>query len=149
MHVEFHILGPVETRDGERILLSGTGKPVALLAILLLHANEVVSSERLIDELWGDRPPRTAAKALQTYVSQLRRALGSDAVITRSRGYLLRVASGELDAQRFEQLAASGREALAHGDAAAAAASLTEALSLWRGPALADEIGRASCRERV
>ncbi|MDX6369875.1 MAG: hypothetical protein QOG93_1377, partial [Gaiellaceae bacterium] len=135
MQVEFRILGPVEIRDGERILLSGTGKPVALLAILLLHANEVVSSERLIDELWGDRPPRTAAKALQTYVSQLRRALGGDTLVTRSRGYLLLVASGELDAQRFEQLAASGREALARGDAAAAAAFLSEGLSLWRGPA--------------
>jgi YVTN family beta-propeller protein len=138
VQVEFRILGPVEIRDGERILISGTGKPVALLAILLLHANEVVSSERLIDELWGDRPPRTAAKALQTYVSQLRRALGGDALVTRSRGYLLLVAFGELDAQRFEQLAASGREAFARGDAAAAAASLSEGLSLWRGPALAD-----------
>ena len=138
---EFRILGPLEVSDGDRLLRLSGARQKALLALLLLHANEVVSSDRLIDELWGEEPPEKAANALQARVSQLRRALGrsgSEALVTRAPGYLLEVGPGELDAERFEQLAREGRRALAQGDAAGAAALLVAALALWRGPALAD-----------
>ena len=106
--MEFRILGPLEVRDGDRVAFSGAGKPGALLAVLLLHANEVVSTDRLLDELWGERPPRTALKSLQTYVSQLRRALGDGAIATRPHGYVLSVAPGAFDADRFRELVAAG-----------------------------------------
>ena len=111
-----------------------------MLALLLLDANVVVPRERLIDALWGERPPATAPKLVQTYVSGLRKALGDagDALETRSPGYLLRVADGELDLLRFERLAATGRAALAEGDAGEASARLQEALAMRRGAALAD-----------
>jgi YVTN family beta-propeller protein len=136
--MEFRLLGPIEARDGDRILVSGTGKAVALLALLLLRANEVISTDRLIDDLWTERAPRTAAKSLQTYVSQLRRALGDDAIVTRPRGYLLPVGRDALDSARFEELVEAGRGALERGDAAAAAAVLRAALALWRGAALGE-----------
>ncbi|MDX6565641.1 MAG: hypothetical protein QOE10_1303, partial [Gaiellales bacterium] len=136
--MEFRLLGPIEARDGDRILVSGTGKAVALLALLLLRSNEVISTDRLIDDLWTERAPRTAAKSLQTYVSQLRRALGDDAIVTRPRGYLLPVGRDALDSARFEQLVEVGRGALERGDAAAAAAVLRDALALWRGAALGE-----------
>ena len=113
----------------------------ALLALLLIHRNELLASERIIDALWGARPPPSAAKAVQNAVSQVRRALatGDDGPLrTEHGGYLLRVAPGELDADRFEALLAAGRRSLTRGDAATAADQLREALALWRGPALAD-----------
>ena len=134
--MEFSILGRVEAREGDGILVSGAGKPVALLALLLIHRNELVSSERLLDELWGGRAPRTALKTLQTYISQLRRALGEGVIATTPTGYQLSVAAGALDADRFEALVAAGGNALEHGDPAAAASALHEALALWDGPAL-------------
>jgi YVTN family beta-propeller protein len=147
--VEFRILGSIEARDGDRVLCSGSGKPTALLAILLLHANEVVPTDKLIDELWQEQPPRTAAKSLQTYVSQLRRALGNDAIVTRPSGYVLPVARDELDADRFEEVAVEGRAALEAGDAAAAAAALRQALELWRGPPLAEVAYESWARPHV
>ena len=115
------------------------GKAGALLALLVLHANEVVSTDRLLDELWGERPPRTAGKSLQTYVSQLRRALGDDVIATRGHGYVLSlVAPGACDADRFRELVAEGGRALADGEPCAAATLLNEALALWRGPVLGD-----------
>jgi predicted ATPase/DNA-binding SARP family transcriptional activator len=136
--VDFRILGPLEvSRDGEPCDL-GARKHRALLALLLLHANEVVSVDRLIDELWGEAPPATAPKALQVYVSGLRRAIGRDVLATRAPGYMLSVDEGELDLWRFERLAGEGRKALAAGDPARAAAALGRALGLWRGPPLAD-----------
>jgi YVTN family beta-propeller protein len=135
--MRFGILGPVEAfAEGGRPLISGTGKPVALLALLLLHPGEMVPAARLIDDLWGDDAPRTAAKSLQTYVSQLRRALGDDAIQTRPGGYLLALGAQALDAADFEREAAAGVAALEAGDAAAAAVSLRGALALWRGAAL-------------
>ena len=134
--MEFRLLGPVEARDDDRVLVSGTGKPAALLALLLLHANEVVATDRLIDDLWAGSAPRTAAKSLQTYVSQLRRALGEDAIVTQSRGYILTVAPGALDVTRFEGLLEAGRTELQRGDGGRAATLLREALALWHGPAL-------------
>lgn len=142
--MEFRILGPLEVRRGDRPLGLGGGKQRSLLALLLLHRNEVVPIERLVDELWGERAPETAAKIVQNYVSLLRRALAEEdgdsgvALVTQGHGYVLRIETGELDLDRFEGLLAQGREALAAGDAAEASARLREALGLWRGDPLAD-----------
>jgi DNA-binding SARP family transcriptional activator len=133
--VEFRILGPLEVVEGGRPLTLGGPRQRALLAILLTRANEVVSNDRLIDELWGARPPRTATNALQYHVSRLRKTLGpSEAILTREPGYLIRVAPDELDLLRFEQLVEEARRVPADH----ASRLLHDALSLWRGPALAD-----------
>jgi DNA-binding SARP family transcriptional activator len=133
---EFRVLGPLEVFvDGERLPLP-VGKPRALLAVLLLHPNRPVAMEKLIDELWGDDPPARATKSLQVYISQLRKPLGADRLLTRPPGYELVIADDELDLERFERLAAAGRERLASGDPLGASARLGEALALWRGPAL-------------
>jgi DNA-binding SARP family transcriptional activator/pimeloyl-ACP methyl ester carboxylesterase len=139
--VEFGVLGPLEvTADGRSLGLAGA-RTRAVLALLLVHANQVVSSDRLVEELWPGQPSAKASDSLQVRLSELRKALRSagegDRLVTRPPGYLLRVAPGELDALRFEQLAAEGEEALAAGDAATAAEHLDRALALWRGPALA------------
>jgi DNA-binding SARP family transcriptional activator len=136
--LSFRLLGPFEVYEGERELLSGGGKQHAVLAILLLTRGGYVSSERLADELWGERPPASAAKSVQVYVSHLRKALGSDVIVTRGNGYELAVAPETVDVRQFEQLAAEGREALAAGDPETAVRHLQSSLSLWRGPALAD-----------
>ncbi|MGZ4418822.1 MAG: BTAD domain-containing putative transcriptional regulator, partial [Gaiellaceae bacterium] len=136
--MEFRILGPLEVVEEGQSLALAAGKQRALLAILLLHANEVVSTDELIDGLWGERPPASAAKSIQIYVSQLRKALGNGALITRSPGYELRIEDGELDLERFDRLFKEGENALAAGEAKEAAARLREALSLWRGAPLAD-----------
>jgi DNA-binding SARP family transcriptional activator len=134
--VEFLILGPVDALDGGRAVPLPAGKPLALLRVLLLNRNRVVSAEALIDELWGEEPPETAAKALQGHVSQLRKALGADRVVTKAPGYSVRVEEGELDLDRFERLAGEARERLAASEPARARKLLEEALALWRGPAL-------------
>jgi DNA-binding SARP family transcriptional activator len=132
--MDFKILGPLEVaRDGRAISIARI-KERALLAVLLLRANEVVSTDRLIDRLWGSNPPPTAAKALQVCVSRLRKALGAQAIVTRAPGYLVRVEPGELDLHRFELLVAEAQGA----DPQRAAEFLREALSLWRGAPLAD-----------
>jgi DNA-binding SARP family transcriptional activator len=136
--MEFRILGPLEVSDeGGQVPLGG-GKPRALLAVLLLHPNEVVSADRLIDELWGEDSPEGAAAALRVNVSRLRKALPQDVLATRSPGYVIRVGAEELDLDRFERLMEEGRSLLARGLPAAASERLRDALSLWRGPALAD-----------
>jgi DNA-binding SARP family transcriptional activator/nucleotide-binding universal stress UspA family protein len=140
--MEFRILGPLEVwHDDRRLPLTGE-KRCALLALLLLNANRVVPSARLMDELWGDDPPETGAKALQMHVSQLRKALEVDparaVLVTRPQGYLVKLEPEELDLERFEGLSQEGEEALACGDPAGAAARLREALGLWRGTALAE-----------
>ena len=136
--MELGVLGPlVVRRDGRDEALGGP-RQRALLAILLLRANETVSRDRLIDGLWGAQPPPTADHTLDTYVSRLRKLLGDDRLERRPPGYALRVEPGELDLDRFEDLLRSGREALARGEPAAAADALSAALALWRGPALAD-----------
>jgi DNA-binding SARP family transcriptional activator/tetratricopeptide (TPR) repeat protein len=122
--MEFRILGPLEVlADGRAVDLGGQ-KQRGLLAMLLLEANRVVASDRLVDALWEEEPPETASKALQVYVSQLRKLLGKDRLQTKAPGYLLRVEEGELDLDRFRQLHEERRHA--------------EALSLWRGEPLAD-----------
>ena len=116
----------------------GGPKQRALLAILLLCRGETVSSDRLIDQLWGERPPATAAKTLQGYVSHLRKALGNEVLFTRNGGYLLVAAPGQVDADRFDAMAADGRRALGDGDASRARELLDAGLGLWRGEPLAD-----------
>ena len=132
--MEFRILGPLEVADGDRLLPLGGAKQRALLAILLLNANRVVSVDRLVDALWGERQPASGAKALHVYVSQLRKLLADDRLVTQPPGYMLRIEAAELDEARFREL----REQAASGEPGEAAALLREALSLWRGPPLAD-----------
>src|SRR5215204_1688950 len=110
--MDFRILGPLEVADDDdRTLVIGGGRQRRLLMLLVLQANEFAASERLIDQLWGERRPDTAAKALQGYVSQLRKTLGHEVLLTRPGGYVLQVAPGELDVQRFEQLVEHARDA--------------------------------------
>lgn len=135
---EFRILGPFEARENRRPLAIGAGKQRALLALLLLDAGEVVSTDRLIDALWGESPPASALNSVHIYVSQLRKVLGEGCVITRGRGYLLAVEPEQLDLGRFERLLGEGRELLAKGEAGRASEALRAALGLWRGPPLAD-----------
>jgi predicted ATPase/DNA-binding SARP family transcriptional activator len=132
--LEFRMLGPLDARVAGRPVPLQAPKLRALLAIMLVHASEEVPSDRLIEDLWAGRPPATAAKLLQGYVSALRKALGGETIVTGGSGYALRVANGALDAHRFEQLVGEAREA----DPAVAADGLRQALALWRGPALAD-----------
>ena len=136
--MEYRVLGPLEVWNGGSEVSVGGRKPRALLAVLLLHANEVVPADRLIDELWGDDSPESAHAALRVNVSRLRRALPPDVLTTRAPGYVVRVDPDELDLHRFERLVHDGRSLLGRGLAADASIRLRDALSLWRGPALAD-----------
>ena len=138
--LEFRLLGPVEVRRDGVALELGSGKSRALLAFLLLSPNRPVSTDRLIEALWGAAPPVSARQALQNRVSAVRRALGpaQGLLVTCDRGYLVRVEPEAVDAHRFVRLAGQGRAALAAGDPAAAATLLRQALALWRGPAVAD-----------
>jgi DNA-binding SARP family transcriptional activator len=134
--MEFRILGPLEVADGDTIITLASAKQRALLAILLLSANEVVSADRLIDELWGEHGPESGRTALQVLVSKLRGTLGEAGapLITRPPGYVMRLESEQLDLHRFERLLGEADAA----EPAVAAGKLREALALWRGPALAD-----------
>lgn len=140
MGVEFRLLGPLEAVADGRPLALGGPKQRALLALLLLHANEVVPAERALDEIWPGADPGPAARSLQVYVSSLRKALGDSgaALQTRPGGYVLNLGEDDLDAQRFESLASEGRQALRAGEPERASSLLREALALWRGPVLAD-----------
>jgi DNA-binding SARP family transcriptional activator/tetratricopeptide (TPR) repeat protein len=133
--VELSILGPLEVRDGERLLSLPRKKHRALLALLALRAGELVSTDALVEELWGARPPKTAREALHNYVSQLRKQLGADVIETREPGYVLHVEPDDLDLLRFQRLAEEARRA---DSAEQRAAKLTAALALWRGAPLAD-----------
>ena len=118
--VEFRILGPLEVvRDGESVVLGGAQQR-ALLAVLVLHRGEMVSIDRLVDELWGERASATAAKTVHVYVSRLRKQLGSDVIATHGRGYRLAVEPERVDVAQFDALCVEGRRALAEGDAARA-----------------------------
>ena len=132
--MEFRILGPLEVVDGGRLLPLGGPRQRTLLALLLTRANEAVSVDFLTDALWGDRPPRDAGNALQYHVSQLRKVLAAERIVTHGAGYTIEVGAGELDLFRFEQLVKDAAEAPPHR----AAELLREALNLWRGPALSD-----------
>ncbi len=153
--IEVRILGPLEVVRQGRLLEIGSGKQRALLAVLVLHANEVVSTDRLIDELWGERAPATAPKIVQGYVSGLRKALagetgsGGSVLVTRRPGYVLRLEDGQLDADRFAALLARARAALEAHDPLDASALLHDALALWRGPPLGDFAFDAFAQEEI
>ncbi len=138
--MNFGILGPLEVVAAGRPLEVSSAKQRALLAILLLHPNESVSTDRLIEDVWGEGSGQDPRKGLQVLVSRLRTALGEagERVVTQPNGYLVRVEPGELDLQHFERLTEDGRHALAAGDPEHAAERLRAALAVWRGPALAD-----------
>jgi DNA-binding SARP family transcriptional activator len=142
--VEFGVLGPLEVRAGGAVVQLAGARQRALLTILLLNANEVVSVDRLVEELWPGRPPAAPAHTVQVHVSNVRKALAAaapdaaDRLETQPPGYRLRTEHGELDLDRFEALCAGAREALAGGEPARAAELLGDALALWRGPALGD-----------
>jgi DNA-binding SARP family transcriptional activator len=132
--MEFRILGPLEALLEGRSLPLGGPKQRALLALLLLHANEPVAADRLIDQLWDGKPPRTAVKSLQVHVSGLRKLVPTDTILTRPSGYELRIDPGRLDLARFEQLVTEARQA----EPESAVEKLRAALALWRGQPLAD-----------
>ena len=143
--MDVRILGPLEVLDDGRTVPLGGVKQRALLGLLLLHPNETLSTDRLIDELWGERTPGSAAKAVHARVARLRRALAgengsatADLLVTRERGYELKLDPESLDSHRFERLVAEGRSELAAGRPERAVSALERALSLWRGAPLAD-----------
>ena len=137
--LEFRILGPLDVVDESGSVDLGGPRQRATLAILLLNANRVVSVDRLADDLYAGAAPVTALKQVQRQISELRKALGSESVIeTRSPGYVIRLASEQLDLAVFERLAVEASESQAAGDAERAGSLLREALDLWRGEALAD-----------
>jgi DNA-binding SARP family transcriptional activator len=118
--MDFRILGPLEVLEGDRTLALGGSRQRALLAVLLLHANETLSTDALLDELWAQRPPATAAKTVQVHVSRLRKALAVDGraapIVTREHGYRLEVDPERIDARRFERLVADARRDLDAGE---------------------------------
>jgi DNA-binding SARP family transcriptional activator/class 3 adenylate cyclase len=142
VEVEFRILGPLEVRAGQEKLTFAGERGGALLALLLLNANRVVSIEQLIDELWGEEPPASGAKAVQVRVSQLRKACADagigDVIVTRPPGYVIELPPDALDLHRFERLVEESDHALAADDAARAAEVLRKAIGLWRGTPLAE-----------
>ena len=140
--MEFRILGPLEVRDGQRMVEVGAAKQRALLGVLLLHANELVSTSQLVEELWGERPPATAEKLVQGYVHALRKRLAADVIVTHGPGYKLHVAANSLDLLEFERLIAEAREA----PLPEAVELRRRALSLWRGRPLADVVIDGSAR---
>jgi DNA-binding SARP family transcriptional activator len=136
--MDFRILGPLEAMaDAGPVKLAG-GKQNALLALLLLHADRVVPMDRLVDDLWGEHVPKSAQKMVQVFVSQLRKQLPDGVLRTRAPGYQVALDGHTLDLREFEQLSTRGRQALRHGRVGEAAATLREALALWRGSALAE-----------
>jgi DNA-binding SARP family transcriptional activator/tetratricopeptide (TPR) repeat protein len=163
--LEFGVLGPLQVRIDGNVARLGGHRQRALLAILVLRANEPVSTDRLIDELWPENPPARAVHTVQVFISRLRGALGSagDRLVTRPPGYVLELGSDEIDAARCERLYETARSALNVGDAPRAEALLSEARALWRGPPMADftyepfaqatiarlEELRLSCREEL
>ncbi|HEX6361004.1 AfsR/SARP family transcriptional regulator [Actinophytocola sp.] len=139
--MRFRVLGPMQVWHGDGWQSIRAAQPRVVLAVLLAEAGQVVSADRLVDELWGERPPRTALNTIQGYVARLRKLLGGTAesrLLTRDRGYLLDVADGALDSHVFERLVEAGQRSVAAGELAAGVDLLVEALALWRGPALHD-----------
>ncbi len=140
--MRFLVLGPLEVSAETGPIVLGGPKQRAVLAHLLVRANQVVPAEALIDQVWGEEPPEAARNTLQSYISHLRKALGADRLEGRTPGYLLHIEADELDAARFERLLHEARDT--NGQADRAAAILREALGLWRGPAFADLAGEES-----
>jgi YVTN family beta-propeller protein len=136
--MEFRILGPLEVDNARGPIRLGGPRQRALLVLLLLHRGEAMSTDRLVESLWGERAPPAAVKTVQTYVSQLRRALGDGVIATRGHAYVLECDAGSVDSDRFGALVTDGRELLDAGEPSRAADRLRAALALWRGPPLAD-----------
>jgi DNA-binding SARP family transcriptional activator len=140
------VLGPLEVRHGETSIVPSAAKPRTILALLGLSSNQFVDVATLMREVWGDRPPKSAATAVQTYVWQLRKLIGeavgsadaSDVLVTKSFGYLLAIGPDELDLGRLERAKQAGRRALAAGDFLTATSKFQDCLRMWRGRALAD-----------
>lgn len=153
--LEFRVLGPLQVAKAGRLLPLGGFKQRGLLALLLLDRNRVVPRDLLVDALWGERPPPSAANSIQIYVSKLRRLFGdgetaeAGAIVTEPPGYRLRVLPGELDADQFERLIAEGSEALGAGEAERAAETFAEALTLWHGPPFADFAAEPFARAEI
>lgn len=148
MQVEIGVLGPLEVSIGGVSIVPTASKPSQLLAMLALNAGHVVTVQAMAEEVWGTEPPRSGVPTLQTYILKLRRMLNhaladgdvnsKDILSTRRSGYVLAVEPCDVDATRYDQLSALGRQAVNEGDHVSAAHHLAEALRLWRGPALAD-----------
>src|SRR5262245_9162031 len=140
--MDFRLLGAFEVSAGEVTADLGPPKQRALLAVLLLHAGEIIPTDQLIELLWGNSPPRTASHSIQIYVSNLRKAfegLGENGVLsTRSPGYQLDAQADSIDVRQFEALVRDGTRKLRDGDPDAGSAEIRAALRLWRGPALSD-----------
>ena len=136
--LEFRLLGPLEASLDDQLVALGGARQRALVALLLLRANEVVSRDRLIEDLWRDHAPETATNALAALVTRLRRVLPADVLVTKPGGYSIAIAPEAVDVKRFELRVEDGRRALVAGEYGAASDRLREALSLWRGPPLAD-----------
>jgi DNA-binding SARP family transcriptional activator len=143
--MEFRILGPLEVVDQDISLRLGGAQERALLALLVLHANEIVSVDRIVEEVWGSAPPTSAAKIVQIHISQLRKALGGERIVTRAPGYLLCIEPGALDLHRFEGLVDEARRS----EPKIAAGKLREALALWRGAPLADFVYAAFAQQEI
>src|SRR2546426_8354498 len=140
--MRFRVLGPLEVNGADGPISLGGPKQRAVLAYLLVRANDLVPAETLIDQIWGDLPPDTARNTLQSYISHLRKALGPQRIEGRANGYVLHLSPEELDAARFENLVRDARAANGHSDRAASL--LREALALWKGPAFADLVSELS-----
>ena len=150
--LEFHLLGAFEVAAGGRVAVVGSPKQRALLAMLVVHLNRVVPLDAIAEELWGERLPASASASVQSLVSRLRRSLSDlcpeagSCLRGREPGYVLEVDPAQVDANRFEELLARGREAVERGSPEAAIDALERALALWRGPALADLSDRRFAR---
>ncbi len=147
--MDYRILGPLEAFDGERTISLGGARQRAVLALLVLHGNETLTSDVIVDELWGEEAPPTAVKVLQNCVSALRKELPPETIRTVAGAYSLTLEPEELDRDRFERLLAEGRAALAAGEHADAAEQLRAALALWRGAPLSDFAYEAFANEEV
>ncbi|NED88510.1 hypothetical protein G3I76_51600, partial [Streptomyces sp. SID11233] len=147
--MNIQLLGPLNAVLSDTSIVPEAAKPRQLLALMTVRAGQVLPVPLLMQELWGDHPPRSAVTTLQTYVLQLRRLIGAalgpdstlapkEVLLTRHGGYQLQVPQVSVDTYEFERLVAAGRRAEDRADDEAASAAYREALSLWRGPALVD-----------
>ena len=146
--MEYRVLGPLQVFEDGRPLALGGRRQRVVLGVLLARANEVVSTDRMIDDVWGEEPPETARKSLQVYVSRLRKILGDGAIEAQGSGYVLRTDPDQLDADRFERLAKEGHD-LSRSDQTAAASKLREALGLWHGMPWSDVADEPALRPAV
>ena len=146
--MEFRLLGPLEVADSGRAVNLCGRRQRSVLAVLLLHANRRVSTDRLIDDVWDSRPPAKATQSVQSYISRLRRLLGDGAeIVAHGEGYLMSVDASRLDFVQFRALVERGHEALGKADYELASGLLAEALALWRGEPLADLVGASFVRD--